>query len=140
MSELLRLIIATLSQDYTLQQLLGVRTRDPRIYHYYQGDAVISDEQRAYITLAMTANPERTWAVREPVITAAVWAIRGDIVDAVRERLLALLDFTDRPHEYLETESGRKVQPILIAEHDSAQENTKFSGEQFTFRFGESAV
>ena len=135
------LIVATLSSDTTMRRLLGARTNDPRVYRYYEPDAVVSDTQPAYITVALTARPERTGAVREPVFTLALWGSRYEgVVETVRDRVLELLDFSSRPKDYLTTESGEAVQPIVIGEHDSAQENTKFAGRQLVFRFGGSAV
>jgi hypothetical protein len=139
-NELIQLVIDTLSGDTALRRILGARTDDGRVYRYYQPEAVITDSQPAYITLATTANPERTAAIKEPVISLATWAKNWSTVTSVEERIYALLDYTDRPQLYLTTPSGRKVQPIRMSEHDSAQENTKFAGKQYAFRFGESAV
>lgn len=134
------LMVGTIRSDPTLIRLLGVRSTDPRVYRYYEPDAVISDAQKAYITIALVADPERTGAVQQPTFTLAIWGIKYEYVEQVYMKVLELLDFTTRPSEYLTTASGVQVQPIKLGSHDSAQENTKFAGRQLTLRFGASAV
>ena len=138
--ELVILMVGTLRADPTLARLLGVQAADPRVYRYYEPDAVIDADRKAYITIALTADPERTGAVNQPTFTLAIWGGKYEYVEQVYLRVLDLLDFTTRPAEYLTTASGVQVQPVRVGAHDSAQENTKFAGRQLTLRFGASAV
>lgn len=140
MNDLKTLIVTVLAADTALRALLGVRSGDPRVYPYYQPSATINNEQRAYVTFALTADPERTAAVTQPTFTLAIWAISWDVASQVRDRIVAIFDFTARPGDTLTTGAGRVVQPVKIAEHDSAQENTQFRGITLTFRLGGSAV
>lgn len=137
-----RLIVATLRADTVLKSVMGVTTKDPRIYQYYQGEARIipSEGKNAYITFALTADPERIAAVGQPVYTLAVWAADPDVAQQVVARVHALLDFEGQLEQTITADDGTVYQPVCIGEHWSAQENTKFAGVTLQIRFGHSHV
>lgn len=134
-------LVATLRADAALKALTGATPNDPRIYLYYSGTATIDPAQgkRGYITYAQTAEPERTYAVGEPVFSLAIWADTMGTAAEMMQCLKRLLDFEGEREEVVTIE-GIDYQPVLISSHFSSQENTKFAGIQAVFRFGHSRV
>lgn len=85
-------IIDALANDSQFKALTGATADDPRLYWYYQGDAVVSAEKPAYVTYALTASPEQTQALKNPSFTFVIWGKDATVVEAVRDRLVALFD------------------------------------------------
>lgn len=134
-NEIKKKLPAMLRNDTTLKPLLGSTATDPRVYHYYQPEAVIDDRQKAYITYAQLAFPEMTQSVGEPVFSLAVWGLNQETIEAVGERLVTLLHETP-----LTTLTGKPLWATKVGERDSFQENTKFAGKTYQFRFGFSRI
>lgn len=130
-----RYLVGLTAADAALRASMGASTTNPRIYAYYQPSATIDVAHPAYITYAMTANPEHTSAVGKPVFTLAIWGLDGDAVERVRARLVTLIEETP-----LTVATGAVVWGTRKGEHDSFQENTKFSGLNLQFEFGYSRV
>lgn len=131
-----RMIVAVVRNDATIRALMGGTASDPRIYPYYSPSAIIDAAHPAYVTYATTTYPEVTTAVGGIIYTLAVWALNTDVMEDVRDRLVALLG--DGAHHTLG--NGQVVRGDTVGEHDSFQENTKFAGKQLQIRFGYSAV
>lgn len=128
--------MATVRADATIAGLTGATLTDPRIYWYYQPDAEINSTKQAYITYAQTAFPSTDRvATADPVYTLAIWGLNATVVETIRDRLVALFD-----ERRLTTGGGRVIHGTRLAEHDSFQEHTKFSGRNMQFRFGFSKV
>ncbi|CAN5608060.1 hypothetical protein BH24ACT15_BH24ACT15_34850 [soil metagenome] len=136
MIDVRRLLVATLRADPVIAPLLGATASDPRVYWYYQPSAEISSTRQAYITYAQTAFPptDRS-ATGDPVFTLAICGLNIQVVETIRDRLVALFD-----ERQLATSAGRIIHGTRLAEHDSFQEHTKFAGRNMQFRFGFSKV
>jgi len=123
-----------LASDSQLQTLLGIGRNgdDPRIYLYYNSDALLDEEMGlfGYITYAQLAAPEQTGGTEGPVYSFVIWARDPDITEQVRDRLVNLLN-KKALVTTVRTVYGKKVQ-----ENDSYQEQPKFAGKTLHFRFG----
>lgn len=115
---------------------------DPRIYRYYNSDAVIDDPEvdgsgpkPAYVTYALLASPGLNGGMKEPTYSFVIWARSVVVVEAVRDRLVALFD-----KRTLTTPAGRSVYVRLVHENDSFQEQPNYDGKTLHFRFGHLAL
>ena len=124
-----------LGGDSALVSLLGRTPDDPRVYPYYNGDAIINASQRAYVTYAKTSFPERVTATGDPIWNLTLWAINWTVAAAVRDRLVALFD-----EQFVTTPAGVPLWGTKVNEHDNYQEDTKFASIVVQFRFGFSRV
>lgn len=131
-----KMFVAVVKADTILKALSGATPADPRFYPYYSPSAIIDAARPAYVTYATTTYPEVTTAAGGIIYTFAIWALNTDVMEDMRDRLVAL--FGDGHHYVLS--SGKTVRGDRIGEHDSFQENTKFAGKQIQIRFGYSAV
>jgi hypothetical protein len=132
-----RLLVATIRQDPACRTLLGIRNNldDPRVYAYYSPTATVEVERPAYVTYAQTGFPERYHATGDPVLNCAIWGLSWEVVEQVRERLVALFDA-----KTLTTETGRLVHGVILLMHDNFQENTKFASIVVQIKLGFSQV
>lgn len=136
MIDIRKYIVSLSTIDAQLKAALGATPpTDPRIYWYYQPAAIIDAQHPAYITYALTSSPEQTAATGDPVFNLAIWGLNVQAVDTVRNRLVALLE--EIP---ITTVAGRYVWGTLVAERDSFQENTKFSGLTLQYELSFSLV
>lgn len=125
--------LVKMGNDSALRAILGIGIDgDPRIYLYYNSEALIDDERglKAYITYAQLAAGEQFGGTEQPVYSFVIWAHDPDIVEQVRDRLVSL--FNKKPLvTVVRTVYGKKVQ-----ENDSYQDQPKFAGKTLHFRFG----
>lgn len=123
--------------DPTLQALLGGSATDPRVYMYYQGDALIDPEHPGYITFSNISTPEAVQAVENPVFSLVVWTRTWARCEEIRDRLRALFHqrilITAAP-------DSRRLYTKLVGEQDSYQDQPKYAGKTIRLRAGWSTV
>ncbi len=126
-------ILDAITGDTAFNTACGATADDPRLYWYYNGDAVIDPEKglHAYVTYAMTARPEQTQAVLSPSLTFVVWAKDLDVVEVVSARLVAVL--TRREGLLV---NGEILWGEVVNEADQYQQQPQFAGRNMVIRFG----
>lgn len=125
-------VLSALALDTALYELLGVTPADPRIYWYYNGDAVLSETQPAYITYMLINLPEIPGAVVSPILSLMIWGIDEQVVENVRDRVAAL--FGDEQGKEL-VFSNQTVWSKKTNESDSYQETPHAAGRTMQYRF-----
>lgn len=130
-------ILDVLRADTALMGLLGGTAADPRVYPYYEGQAIVNAQKPAYVTYSQSANPEATYAVENPVFTFVIWGRTWTQVERIRDRFRALLHkkilITDAP-------DSRRLYTKVINEVDSFQQQPDFAGKTLHLRAGWSTV
>lgn len=122
--------------DPTLQALLGGSPPDPRVYMYYQGDALIDSQHPAYITFSNISTPEAVQAVENPVFSIVVWSRTWSRCEEVRDRLRDLF----HKKIFVTTPDSRRIYTKLVGEQDSYQDQPKYAGKTMQLRAGWSTV
>lgn len=135
MTDIRTLVIATLTGDATFRALTGWTADDPRIYWYFQADAVLSEAKPAYLTYNLIVRPEAPSAVVSPVIGFTIWGLELETVDLVAARLEALFD-----KQVLYTAGGKKLWGKLMNRTEDFQSEVQFAGQTLQFRFSWSTV
>lgn len=137
MQDITATLLDVASSDATLLGILGGELNgDTRIYQFYEGDANIdATTLPAYITISLVANPEARAAVDEPVYTFAIWARSVEVVEAARDRLMALFN-----KKRFTTGVGRGIYVKKVNESQSFVQQPNFSGKTLHFRAGWSTV
>lgn len=126
--------LAVVAADPTLKALLGITgDGDPRIYLYYNSEALVDEQagKRSFITYALVGSPAEAGGVKEPTYSFVIWARDMDVVEQVRDRLVALFN-----KKGITTAASRSLYGRLVHENDSFQEQPNFAGKTLHFRFG----
>lgn len=123
-------ILDAIEADTAFATLTGATADDPRLYWYYNGDALVDQSHPAYVTYALTAGPQQATAVRQPSFTFVIWAKDTDVTEGVRDRLVALFE-----HIGLNM-GGKTLFGTLINEADQFQQQPQFAGRNMVFQFG----
>lgn len=86
--------LARLSEDTGFQEATGADNGDERLYQRYNGDAVITNDQPAYVTYMLLPHGETRDGLNIPVFSLIIWSQDQfyDAVKAVKVRLRALFD------------------------------------------------
>jgi|OpeIllAssembly_1097287.scaffolds.fasta_scaffold00003_22 hypothetical protein len=122
--------------DPTLQAYLGGSVTDPRVYMYYQGDALIDSQHPAYITFSNISTGEAASAVEEPVFSVVVWSRTWSRCEEIRDRLRALF----HKKIFVTTPDSRRIYTKFVGEQDSYQDQPKYAGKTIRLRAGWSTV
>lgn len=136
MQDVRKTIQARLVADVTLRALLGGTATNSRIYTFYQGNATVSTEQPAYITIAQLGRARQGGTV--PVTySLAIWGITQQAVENVRDRLVGTERHGDTEDvrkgllngRVLTTAQSRKIYVTLINENENPQAPPNFFGK-----------
>lgn len=119
-------LVDVIASDSTIQALLGIVNygdpdADPRIYWYYQGDAILDERFPAYITYALVGagSPQATW---NPTFSFNIWARTSKHAQAVATRLKHLV------HKKTFSTGLQEFFCTIVHFNDIFQEQPKFAG------------
>lgn len=124
-------VMTMLSTDSVVQALTGGRpSTDPRVYWFYQADAVLTVEYPAYISFAQMSSGRERGGVTEPVYSFRVYAYDLAVCQAIVTRMNQLFDGV------VNTLGAGTVTSEKVQASDLFDQANKFAGREVHYSFG----
>lgn len=132
-SALKEAVIAAIDADTAAQTLMGADAVDNRVYWFFNATAAnaIDATHPAYIVYQLLATPETVGATGGTYLRFTVWGRDEQVVEDIRDRLLALFE-----RQQLTLSDATVVYGRVVQETDVFDDTANFAGRVVEVRFG----